>query len=37
MYVNYYERKVKLEDENSTIRILLCKNSNDAVTKMTLP
>lgn len=37
MYVNYYDRKVKLEDENPTIRILLCKNNIDAVTEMILP
>ena len=36
-YVNYYDRKVKLEDENPTIGILLCKNKNDAVVEMTLP
>ena len=35
MYVNYYDRKVKLEDENPTIGILLCKN--DSVVEMTLP
>ncbi|GAA0795131.1 hypothetical protein GCM10008910_13400 [Faecalicatena orotica] len=37
MYVNYYDRKVKLEDENPTIEILLCKNKNYAVVEMTLP
>ena len=37
MYVNYYDRKVKLEDENPTIGILLCKNKNDSVVEMTLP
>lgn len=37
MYVNYYDRKVKLEDENPTIGILLCKNKNNAVVEMTLP
>lgn len=37
MYVNYYDRKVKLEDENPTIGILLCKDKNDAVVEMTLP
>lgn len=25
MYVNYYDRKVKLKDENKTIGIILCK------------
>ncbi len=37
MYVNYYDRKVKLEDENPTIGILLCQSKNDAVVEMTLP
>lgn len=37
MYVNYYDRKVKLEDENPTIGILLCRKKNDAVVQMTLP
>ena len=37
MYVNYYDRKVKLEDENPTIGILLCKEKNNAVVEMTLP
>ena len=37
MYVNYYDREVKLEDETPTIGILLCKNKNDAVVEMTLP
>ena len=37
MYVNYYDRKVKLEDENSTIGIILCKDKNNAIVEMTLP
>lgn len=37
MYVNYYDRKVKLKDENPTIGIILCKDKNNAVVKMTLP
>lgn len=37
MYVNYYDRKVKLEDENPTIGVLLCLDKNDAVVEMTLP
>ena len=37
MYVHYYDRKVKLEDENPTIGIILCKNKNDAIVEMTLP
>jgi predicted nuclease of restriction endonuclease-like (RecB) superfamily len=37
MYVHYYDRYVKLEDENSTIGILLCKEKNDTVIELTLP
>lgn len=37
MYVNYYDRKVKLEEENPTIGIIICKDKKDAVVEMTLP
>ena len=37
MYVNYYDRNEKLQDENPTIGILLCTKKNDTVVKMTLP
>ena len=37
MYVNYYDRHVKLPDENATIGLLLCKDKKDAVVKLTLP
>lgn len=37
MYVNYYDRKVKTEDENKTVGILLCADKKDAVVEMTLP
>lgn len=37
MYVNYYDRKVKLADENKTIGIILCRDKNNAVVEMTLP
>lgn len=37
MYVNYYDRYVKLSDENSTIGILLCKDKSDAIVEITLP
>ena len=37
MYVNYYDRKVKLNDENPTIGIIICKHKNDAIVEMTLP
>ena len=37
MYVHYYDRKVKLPDENLTIGIILCSDKNNAVVEMTLP
>ena len=37
MYVNYYDREVKLDDENPTIGILLCADKSDAVVQYTLP
>lgn len=36
MYVNYYDRFVKLPDENKTIGIIICKDKNDTLVKMTL-
>lgn len=37
MYVNYYDRTVKLPDENSTIGIVLCKDKKQSLVEMTLP
>lgn len=37
MYVNYYDRFVKLPEENKTIGIIICKDKNDTLVKMTLP
>jgi predicted nuclease of restriction endonuclease-like (RecB) superfamily len=37
MYVNYYDRIEKNDNENSTIGILLCANKNDGVVKFSLP
>lgn len=37
MYVNYFDRKEKLPEENPTIGILLCSAKNDTAVKMTLP
>ena len=37
MNVNYYNREVKLKDENPTIGMILCKTKNDALVKLTLP
>ena len=36
MYVNYYDRHVKLPDENDTIGIIICKDKNDTLVKLTL-
>jgi predicted nuclease of restriction endonuclease-like (RecB) superfamily len=37
MYVNYYDRHVKLPEESLTIGLLLCREKNDAVVELTLP
>ena len=37
MYVNYYDREIKSEDENPTIGILLSTDKNKTVVKYTLP
>ncbi len=37
MYVNYYDREVKLKDENKTIGIVLCQNKRESVVEYTLP
>ncbi|MDC9723251.1 MAG: PDDEXK nuclease domain-containing protein [Urechidicola sp.] len=37
MYVNYYDRKVRLKDENKTIGIVLCQNKSESVVEFTLP
>ncbi len=37
MYVNYYDRQVRLDDENKTIGIILCQNKSEAVVEFTLP
>jgi predicted nuclease of restriction endonuclease-like (RecB) superfamily len=37
MYVNYFDRIVKLEEENKTIGIILCQNKSEAVVEFTLP
>ena len=37
MYVNYYNRHVKLDDELPTIGIVLCARKNDALVELTLP
>lgn len=37
MYVNYFDRAVKLEDEKKTIGIILCQDKSESVVKYTLP
>ena len=37
MYVNYYDRFEKTEEENPTIGILLCSEKNDSMVALTLP
>jgi len=37
MYVNYYDREMRLEDESKTIGIVLCQTKSEAVVKYTLP
>lgn len=37
MYVNYFDRYVKTEKENSTIGIILCQKNREALVKITLP
>ena len=37
MYVNYYDREIKMENENPTVGIVLCTDKNKTVVKYTLP
>ena len=37
MYVNYFDRFMKLKDEAPTVGILLCKKKNDALVEITMP
>lgn len=37
MYVNYYDRHVRLPDENPTVGLVLCKQKKSAVVELTLP
>ena len=37
MYVNYFDRYIKLEEEQSTIGIVLCKKKKDSLVEITLP
>ncbi|HDL5699530.1 TPA: DUF1016 family protein [Mannheimia haemolytica] len=37
MYVNYYDREMRLEGENKTIGIILCQDKTESLVKYTLP
>ena len=37
MYVNYFDRYEKTDDENKTIGIILCKDKSKSLVEMTLP
>jgi predicted nuclease of restriction endonuclease-like (RecB) superfamily len=37
MYVNYFDREVKLPEENPSVGIILCKHKHDALVELTLP
>ncbi len=37
MYVNYYDRYVKLDDENKTVGIILCRDKSETLVEITLP
>ncbi|WP_042720236.1 YhcG family protein [Flavobacterium sp. B17] len=37
MYVNYFDREKRLEEENKTIGIILCQDKSEALVQYTLP
>lgn len=37
MYVNYFDRHVKLDDEKPTVGILICNTKDDRLVELTLP
>jgi predicted nuclease of restriction endonuclease-like (RecB) superfamily len=37
MYVNYFDRHVKLPEENATIGLLLCQSKKQTIVELTLP
>jgi hypothetical protein len=37
MYVNYYDRFVKLPEESKTVGIVLCRSKNEMLVEITLP
>ncbi len=36
MYVNYYDRDVRLKDDNPSVGLILCEDKKDAVVRYTL-
>jgi len=37
MYVNYYDRHIKTDEESKTVGIVLCKQKNESLVQITLP
>lgn len=37
MYVNWFDRNIKLPEENATIGLLVCKSKKNAIIELTLP
>jgi len=37
MYVNFYDREVKTDDETPTIGIILCRDKKETIVRYTLP
>ena len=37
MYINYFDRYVRLNDEHQTVGIILCRKKHDALVEITLP
>jgi len=37
MYVHYYDRFIKLPEENKTVGIILCRDKNETLVEITLP
>lgn len=37
MYVNYYDRYIKLPEENKTIGMILCRDKSNFLVDLTLP
>ena len=37
MYVNYYDRELKQNDDNPTVGLILCENKKEGIVRYTLP